>query len=141
MPTRPQTLKDLADSQGIDIAAVSVTCHFCNDFLRVSEKRLFDNAGLLLVYKNGVPRAACQFCIKQACRIQHKLYFEKFLSVEDIEKEQKTNFEEVHVRCGICLKQLNVQEKLYHKDTDLPLFTVRGNWYRGLCQPCILFEE
>nr|ART66884.1 E6 [Bat papillomavirus] len=140
MPSRPNTLSGVAEAEGRTIAEISVSCYFCRDYLTVKEKYNYQLSGLLLIYSNNVPYASCYECIREACIEQHAVNFDRFLSVIEIEEEDEQPIVAILVRCGLCLKPLNFAEKEYHKIRDIPMFTVKGGWKRGICTKCILTE-
>lgn len=132
---RPTSVKGLVDLTGACFVDFLLPCHFCSNFLTNVEKSLFDKFALRLLWKNGCAYGCCQACIRTCSFVEQQCYAEKTISRADI-RNYGTNVSEVTIRCKLCLKLLDCQEKL--KSLYKKQVTERRHKLRGICDLCRL---
>lgn len=109
---RPTKLKELSEFLGISVEEVLITCFYCNRWLTGPEKVLFVHSDLGIYYKDDVYYAACQACIKTACKLDFLVNYQGFISTTEAEILFASRFEDLDVRCWGCLRKLTRTEKV-----------------------------
>uniref|UniRef100_A0AAU6S4W0 Protein E6 n=1 Tax=Barbastella barbastellus papillomavirus 1 TaxID=3139985 RepID=A0AAU6S4W0_9PAPI len=130
-----QTLRELAQLLRVDLADLLITCFYCTRWLTYVDKVLFLHSGLGLHYRDDLPYAACQPCVKATARLDFLLNYQGFMSVDQICGIKNKDFSELDVRCWSCLRVLNRLEKLDVATTrgDVALI---GDQVRARCLLC-----
>lgn len=128
-------LREIAEHSGIPLPDFFISCFHCNNWLTAQEKTLYDHAGLLVVWKEDLPYACCQSCIRNCCRIDFLAGFERSVQYSRLAALYGVDWNTLIVRCLSCLRQLNNAEKGEIQRNDEVLFVVK-NSFRAKCCLC-----
>lgn len=124
----------LAQSSGVDLTEYPVACYYCGKWLTAHEKILYHHSGLLLVWKDDVPYACCQPCIKTGAKVDFLVGFARTVHVGNLLEVSSLPWSEVLCRCLMCLRILNPAEKEDIQRHNRAIYVVKDK----LRSPCAL---
>lgn len=127
-------LAEFAQSIGVQISDLLITCFHCNKWLTENEKILFEYCNLLLYWKNGLPYACCPACIKTSARVDFLRGFQRTVTWSQFAEVCSYPWESVPVRCLGCFRLLNDAEKREIEANNLVIYCVK----EGFRSPCVL---
>lgn len=131
----PLSIRALSESAGVCCSELCVRCNFCGKVLDLLEKIYFDYACLQLVWKQGIPRACCRICARVISTWEFTRFYESSHTSLEIEDLLGISFQDLNVRCYLCLKRLSPFEKTQVERDGLRVHRVRGAW-RTKCYWC-----
>lgn len=137
MAARTFDLAVLAQSSGVEITDYIIACYYCGKYLTPHEKILYHHAALLVVWKDGIPYACCQPCVKTGARVDFLVGFTRSVTVGRIGEVTSVPWPDVLVRCLHCLRILNHTEKADIEQRGRGIYVVKGG-FRSLCALCRL---
>lgn len=129
------SIKEIADTCGIPLVDFMIPCYYCSKWLTTHDKILYEHSGLHVVWKDELPSAACQPCIRASARFDFLFGFTRTLSYRQYREVFSYEWADVTVRCLICFRKLNVHEKNEIANRNLPLFVVKDA-LRAQCCLC-----
>lgn len=132
---RPYKLPDLCRTLDTTLHDVTIDCVYCRRQLQRTEVYEFAFSDLFVVYRDGVPFAACQSCIKFYAKIRELRYYSESVYATTLETITNTKLYNLLIRCMRCLKPLCPAEKLRHLTTKRRLHKIAGN-FTGQCRHC-----
>ncbi|AHJ81402.1 putative E6 oncogenic protein [Rhinolophus ferrumequinum papillomavirus 1] len=105
------SLKVLAESSGVQLPEFPIACFYCANWLTQHENILYEHASLLIVWKNDVPFACCQRCIKTCAKIDFLMFYGRAVPYQQFGEISSLEWDEAILRCVSCLRKLNEYEK------------------------------
>lgn len=127
-------LKDIADQCGLSLAEFMIPCYYCSRWLTPQDKILYVLSDLLVVWKDDVPLAACQPCIRVSARLDFLFGFTRAIGFNQIGEVCSCDWGSVTIRCLICFRKLNNHERDEIVRKNMTLFVVKD----ALRSPCSL---
>lgn len=135
--TRTFDLHALAQSSGVDITEFPVSCYYCARWLTGHDKILYHHSGLLLVWKDEIPFACCQPCIKTGAKVDFLIGFSRTVHVANLLEVSSQPWSEVLCRCLMCLRILNSAEKADIERHNRAIYVIKET-LRAPCALCRL---
>lgn len=134
--TRPYKLPDLCNTLDTSLQDIEISCVYCKRVLQQTEVYEFAFADLFVVYRDGIPYAACQNCLMFYSKIRELRYYSDSVYGETLEKLTNSNIYDILIRCLRCQKPLCPAEKLKHLNEKRRFHKIAGK-YRGQCRRCM----
>lgn len=135
--TRTFDLRELAQSCGVAITDFPVSCYYCSKWLTGHDKILYHHSGLLLVWKDEVPFACCQPCIRTGAKVDFLVGFTRTVHVQNLLEVSSQPWSEVLCRCLMCLRILNQAEKADIQRANRAIYVIKDS-LRAPCALCRL---
>lgn len=136
---RPAKVCELAHHLNIPIWEVLLPCNFCTGFLTYQELLEFDYKDFNLLWKDGFVFGCCAACAFRSAYHEFTNYHQEIVVGIEIEGRAAANIAEIVVRCLICLKRLDLLEKLDICAQHREFHRVRNRW-KGVCRHCRVIE-
>ncbi|AYD74605.1 E6 [Macaca mulatta papillomavirus 6] len=132
---RPRTLQELCTYCNLSFDSLHITCVFCSKALTLAEAYAFQYKDLFVVWRAGLPFAACAFCLEVHGEIRKKRHREYASFWYTVEQECGEKLENIYIRCYRCHKPLCWVEKQRHITHGRRFHRVSGHW-KGRCLQC-----
>lgn len=127
----------LAQSSGVAITDFPISCYYCSQWLTAHEKILYQHSSLLVVWKDDLPFACCQPCIRTGAKVDFLIGFTRTVGVSNLTEVTSAPWESVLVRCLCCLRMLTTTEKEDLLRSNKSLYLVKDS-IRVPCALCRL---
>ncbi|ADG21984.1 E6 [Bettongia penicillata papillomavirus 1] len=130
----PRSLRELGNLLGLNPYEIPITCIFCKNELTELDKYDFERKNFNLHWTGFCCKAICIDCCLAAAKEDFIFHFEERADVFNL-YDRGFSLLFLDSCCVLCLKQLDLSERLSHTWCQLPLYCVRGQW-RGYCDFC-----
>lgn len=131
----PTTITQLVSAYSAGEAVRNVACVFCKKPLTTRDCLHFEKAYLRLVWKLGVPYAACVPCINRVGYLECNYFYSFSMFWNDVEAYTGVPLPTLLIRCYRCLCPLTEEDKADHARLLEPFHLIRYNW-KGRCIEC-----
>lgn len=131
----PRNIFLLCRNSGIPFEDLRLRCIFCTTELTTAELAAFAYRELYLVWRTGEPYGACAQCLLIQGIVRRLKHWEHSYYVEGVEEETKESIDTQEIRCYMCHKPLEKEEKDRHRNERRRLHRISGFW-RGSCRYC-----
>lgn len=132
----PQSLDGLAQYLGkADLKDLLVTCFYCGKLLTETDKIIYENCNLGIIWVEGAYYACCYCCTLSTARLDFMLNYERVACAEEIELQTTGGISSLTVRCLRCLRDFNRHEKRDLLQSNSDIYIIRGE-HRAVCVVC-----
>lgn len=134
---RPRTIRDLCQSQQREFPQVTICCHYCRIVLSVLDLYAFEQSGLSLLWREGLPTGICVHCCRVLARLEFTARHQISCAARSVPGYTGQDIVSLEVRCLRCLTRLQTVEKEFIYRQNVTVHKIGNNW-RGLCVRCTL---
>lgn len=131
----PKRLDELCKQSGISFFDLVVNCAFCNFGLTLQELADYHVKNLSLLYRQGVPYAACRRCLRLSALHEFEQFCRCKVPAEILSDLVNAPLTTINIRCKHCYKLLDCPEKFDLCAASEDVYLVRNLW-RGVCRDC-----
>lgn len=133
---KPTTVDEYCRRFNTSFFDLRLHCIFCSHIVPLQEIAGFYVKRLNLIWKGECCYACCAKCLTLSAKFELENYTQCCIDAVKVEDLLNQKIKDVPMRCLVCVKLLDVVEKLDCLYKNELLFLVRGRW-RGPCRDCI----
>lgn len=135
MENQPNSIRDLLEHYRLSFWDLNLLCVFCGNPLGLPDLVHFDDAPLMLVWRDNIPYGCCRACCCRAGMYEAYSYFQVAIPGSLIEQLSGESLLELDARCVTCLRRCDLADKLHVVWTNSWYYIVR-NRYKIVCLNC-----
>lgn len=128
-------LDDFCREKNLSFFELKLQCIFCRHYCSLTDLAEFHEKVLSIVYRDGLPYAACNNCLCFTAKAERERYFQCSCRFSILDAVVGVPVETITVRCLLCLALLNFEDKIRCTASNEEAYLVRGHW-RATCNKC-----
>lgn len=136
----PSRLDEFCEVYRVSFFNLRLPCIFCKFLCTLEDLALFYTKNLSVVYRDRVPFACCDKCLKHTALYERIKYSQCAVKCSVIDVVAGKPLSDLLIRCMFCFALLDVAEKQNCLSRDEDFVLIRGYW-RGRCRNCKLIEN
>lgn len=132
----PSTLQDYCSNFNISFFDLRIPCIFCGFILTTQHLAGFVHKNLSLVWRGDSCFACCLNCCRLSAKFELSRHYQCSVLAEHLEVFLGKPLSEIIIRCCLCLKHLDLPEKIDTISRSDWFHLVRCQW-KGYCRDCV----